>query len=184
VWELKWRKKASSVSILYLQTSITYIDYALAAFDLDNRRRPWANVMSYWIILCGLSNSAFFFALQAWVCNCYACQNLAGRELQFFDQSKVFDTNLSNINSLTYMSTLPAVHAGYIIICPTDPIQSVVLNGVQPCLLGAVPGVPQGSVMRLLLFLVYINSAVSSVHHSNIKMMLLPTHDHQPPTSY
>ena len=46
--------------------------------------------------------------------------------------------------------------------------QSVILGGVQSKPLAVVSGVPQGSVLGPLLFLVYIDSVASTVNHSKI----------------
>ena len=48
--------------------------------------------------------------------------------------------------------------------------QSVVVNGVQSNPLTVISGIPQGSVLGPLLFLAYIESVASSVHHSKVIM--------------
>ena len=51
-----------------------------------------------------------------------------------------------------------------------DRSQAVVLGGVQSSPLHVISGVPQGSVLGPLLFLVYIDKVTNSVSHSNITM--------------
>ena len=51
-----------------------------------------------------------------------------------------------------------------------DRSQAVVLGGAQSSPLHVISGVPQGSVLGPLLFLVYIDKVTNSVSHSNITM--------------
>ena len=89
----------------------------------------------------------------------------------FFDLSKAFDTVphqqlLSKLSELHINPFLVHWVSNYL----ADRTQSVVLGGVQTTSLPVVPGIPQGSVLRPLLFLIYINGVSSSTTGSKINI--------------
>ena len=89
----------------------------------------------------------------------------------FFDLSKAFDTVphqqlLFKLSELQVDPFLIRWVSNYL----TDRTQSVVLGGAQSNPLPVVSGVPQGSVLGPLLFLIYINGVSASVTDSKITL--------------
>ena len=87
----------------------------------------------------------------------------------FFDLSKAFDTVphqqlLFKLFELQVDPFLIRWVSNYLI----DSTQSVVLGGAQSNPLPVVSGVPQGSVLGALLFLIYINGVSASITDSKI----------------
>ena len=87
----------------------------------------------------------------------------------FFELSKAFDTVphqplLYKLSSLNVNLFLLRWIYSYL----SNRSQSVVLGCVQSKPLAVVSGVPQGSMLVPLLFLVYTDSVVSTVNHSKI----------------
>ena len=89
----------------------------------------------------------------------------------FFDLSKAFDKvpHLPLLRKLVKLQVKPFILrwiGSYLL----DRTQSVVLGGAQSSPLHALSGVPQGSVLGPLLFLVYIDGVSGTVPNSNIAM--------------
>ena len=89
----------------------------------------------------------------------------------FFDLSKAFDTVphqqlLFKLSELQVDPFLIRWVSNYL----TDRTQSVVLGGAQSNPLPVVSGVPQGSALGPLLFLIYINGVSASVTDSKITL--------------
>ena len=122
---------------------------------------------------CGFtSNRSTISALLSFTHDCHrALDN--GNELCsiYFDLSKAFDTvpHIPLINKLASMQVNPFL-LRWINNYLTNRSQSVALNGVQSSPLTVISGVPQGSVLGPLLFLVYIDGVARSVNHSNVIM--------------
>ncbi len=87
----------------------------------------------------------------------------------FFDLSKAFDTvpHHQLLQKLTDLQVNPFI-IKWIKDYLTGRSQAVALNGAQSTPLPVVSGVPQGSVLGPLLFLVYIDGVCSSVTSSKI----------------
>ena len=111
-------------------------------------------------------------ALLSFTHNCQAALD-SGDEVcsVFFDLCKAFDKvpHLPLLQKLADLQVNPCILrwiGSYLL----DRSQAVVLGGVQSSPLHVISGVPQGSVLGPLLFLVYIDKVTNSVSHSNITM--------------
>ena len=86
----------------------------------------------------------------------------------FFDLSKAFDT----VPHQQLLHKLSELHVDPFLIrwvsnYLADRTQTVVLGGAQSTSLPVVSGVPQGSVLGPLLFLIYINGVSASATDCN-----------------
>ena len=103
------------------------------------------------------------------------CQNALDSSQEvctvFFDLSKAFDT-VPHLPLLYKLSCLqvPPFLLRWIYDYLSNRSQAVVLGGTTSNILPVVSGVPQGSVLGPLLFLIYIDQVASSVTYSNITM--------------
>ncbi len=131
-------------------------------------------------INCPLSHSQWGFTkgkstTTALLSYTHECQQALDSSVElcsvFFDLSKAFDTvpHQPLLYKLSALQVNPFI-LRWISSYLTGRSQSVVLGGTHSSTLPVVSGVPQGSVLGPLLFLVYIDGVTSSTQHSKTIM--------------